>query len=290
MGRKTQWDVFISHASEDKENVVKPLVKLLSNMGVKVWYDNFSLKLGDSLSRSIDKGLSQSKYGILVISKAFIEKRWPEYELQSLVTLERAGKRTRIISIWHGISQKEVMRFSPFLADKIAENTSHHSIPEIAMRIIEVIRPDIFDNIQRLVALEKLLAKGETRNIPLSEIHHGPIRHEKLPKPLLIRISIIRNVFQEVFPISLEETIDNFRHDLRPEKEIRIWETLAAIYLKLTTEKELNIAQKKEIYAALLTYSIRPLTIEDFAKFQYVTSQMMIEARDTIVPESLIEK
>src|SRR6266566_119007 len=106
MSKKMKWDLFVSHSSEDKENFVKPLATLLNNMGVLVWYDEFSLKFGDSLSRSIDKGLSNSKYGVVVISKSFMEKRWPEYELQGLITLERAGKENRIIPIWHEVSHK----------------------------------------------------------------------------------------------------------------------------------------------------------------------------------------
>ena len=99
MNNNFEWDIFISHASEDKEKIVKPLAVLISEFGVKVWYDEFTLKFGDSLSRSIDKGLSNSKFGVVVISKAFMEKRWPEYELQGLVTLEIAGKGKRIIPI-----------------------------------------------------------------------------------------------------------------------------------------------------------------------------------------------
>ena len=114
MNNTFEWDIFISHASEDKEKFVKPLAVLLNKYGAKVWYDEFTLKLGDSLSRCIDKGLLKSKYGVVIISKAFIEKRWPEYELQSLVTLEMVGKGKRIIPIWYGVSRDEVITFSQF--------------------------------------------------------------------------------------------------------------------------------------------------------------------------------
>jgi len=80
-----QWDAFISHAWEDKESFVRPLAHALTALGAAVWYDEFSLRLGDSLSASIDKGLAGSRYGIVVLSKAFIAKRWPQRELQGLV-------------------------------------------------------------------------------------------------------------------------------------------------------------------------------------------------------------
>jgi len=61
------WDVFICHASEDKKDIAKPLALALIKMGLKVWYDEFTLKVGDSLRRSIDYGLSQSRYGIVIL-------------------------------------------------------------------------------------------------------------------------------------------------------------------------------------------------------------------------------
>jgi hypothetical protein len=72
------WDLFVSHASEDKETFVEPLAVALGRFGVKVWYDKFSLRLGDSLSRSIDNGLAKSDYGLVVLSPAFLQKRWPD--------------------------------------------------------------------------------------------------------------------------------------------------------------------------------------------------------------------
>lgn len=70
-----EYDVFISHASEEKEDVVRPLANALKEKGMSVWYDEFELKIGDSLRRKIDQGLSKSRFGIVVISKSFIQKR-----------------------------------------------------------------------------------------------------------------------------------------------------------------------------------------------------------------------
>jgi len=70
-----QYDLFISHASEDKASLVFPLASLLADLGVKVWYDEFELRVGDSLSRSIDKGLAGAAFGAVVISEAFLAKK-----------------------------------------------------------------------------------------------------------------------------------------------------------------------------------------------------------------------
>ena len=79
--RNAEYDVFISHASEDKEDFVKPLVEALQASGYRVWYDDFTLKIGDSLRRSIDNGLKNSRYGIVIFSSAFFAKNWTQYEV-----------------------------------------------------------------------------------------------------------------------------------------------------------------------------------------------------------------
>lgn len=134
-----EYDVFISHASEDKEEVVRPLAHALRMEGLKVWYDEFELKIGDSLRRKIDKGLANSKFGIVVLSKAFIKKGWTNYELDGIITKSVSGEQI-ILPIWHNISKKEVIDFSPSLADKLARNTLSNTVEEIANEIAEVIQ------------------------------------------------------------------------------------------------------------------------------------------------------
>lgn len=135
---QTQYDLFISHASEDKEEFVRPLAETLENIGVKVWYDEFTLKVGDSLRQSIDQGLVNSRFGTVILSSAFCSKNWTQYELDSMVAREMHGHKM-ILPIWHKIKKDEVMKFSPSLADKVALNTSMQSIEEIAGQLAEVI-------------------------------------------------------------------------------------------------------------------------------------------------------
>jgi len=134
-----EYDVFISHASEDKDEVVRPLANALRREGLRVWYDEFELKIGDSLRRKIDKGLANSKFGIVVLSKNFIKKGWTNYELDGIITKAVSGEQI-ILPIWHNISKKEVIDFSPSLADKLARNTLSNTVEEIASEISEVIQ------------------------------------------------------------------------------------------------------------------------------------------------------
>ncbi|MFK5951310.1 MAG: TIR domain-containing protein [Methylococcales bacterium] len=136
--RNVKYDVFISHASEDKKGFVKPLVEALQAAGYKVWYDEFTLKVGDSLRRSIDNGLKNSRYGIAVFSNAFFAKNWTQYELDGLVTREMEGHKV-ILPIWHMVSKDQVQNYSPTLADKKAINSSLSTIDEIVSQLAEVL-------------------------------------------------------------------------------------------------------------------------------------------------------
>ena len=133
-----EFDLFISHASEDKEEFVRPLAETLENLGIKVWYDEFTLRVGDSLRKSIDHGLVKSKFGTVIISSAFCSKNWTQYELDGMVAREMNGHKM-ILPIWHKVTKDDVINFSPNLADKVALNTSVHSIEEIANQLREVI-------------------------------------------------------------------------------------------------------------------------------------------------------
>jgi len=133
------FDVFISHASEDKDEVVRPLAEAMRQDGLEVWYDEFELKIGDSLRRKIDSGLARSRFGVVVLSQAFLGKGWTNYELDGLVTRAVSGEQV-LLPIWHNITKKEVIQYSPSLADKLARSTATHTVEEIAAEIIEVIK------------------------------------------------------------------------------------------------------------------------------------------------------
>jgi len=133
------WDVFISHASEDKSEIAAPLAHGLRALGFRVWYDEFSLRLGDSLREAIDRGLSGSKYGVVVLSENFFAKHWPQQELNGLATREVDGKKL-ILPVWHNLSFERVREFSPTLADRVAAKSSE-GLEAVISRIASVIRP-----------------------------------------------------------------------------------------------------------------------------------------------------
>jgi hypothetical protein len=126
--------IFISHASEDKETFVRPLAHALKSRGLQVWYDEFSLKLGDSLRRSIDRGLAECSAGVVVLSRSFFAKEWPQRELDALYAAEVAG-RSRILPVWHEVDSAFIAQVSPLLADRYAalsNNGVEHVSADIA--------------------------------------------------------------------------------------------------------------------------------------------------------------
>ena len=133
------WDVFISHASEDKEAVAIPLRDALTARGVTVWLDKTEMRIGHSLRRKIDEGIRSSRYGVVVLSQSFFAKGWTNHELDGLVTKTVAGEQT-LLPIWHDITGDQVRGYSPSLADKVALSTGSTSIEEIADQISEVVQ------------------------------------------------------------------------------------------------------------------------------------------------------
>jgi len=130
-----QWDVFVCHASEDKEDFVDSFAHRLKDSGLLVWYDAFSLKLGDSLRRKIDEGLANSKYGVVVLSKYFFSKEWPQNELDGLMSREIAGTKV-ILPVWHKITAEEVRSNSPILAGRVAAK-SEDGLEKVVLKVRE---------------------------------------------------------------------------------------------------------------------------------------------------------
>lgn len=127
-------DLFISHASEDKAAFVGPLADALISRGLTVWYDDYSLTLGDSLTREIDRGLRACRFGVVVLSPHFLSKEWPRIELDALITREVNERQKRILPIWHNVQRESVEQHSPLLASRLAISSSR-GLPEVVAAI-----------------------------------------------------------------------------------------------------------------------------------------------------------
>jgi uncharacterized protein DUF1883/TIR domain-containing protein len=133
------WDVFISHASEDKTSCARPLRDALVEHGITVWLDETEMRLGHSLRRRIDEGIRSSRFGVVILSAAFFGKGWTNHELDGLVTRTVAGEQS-LLPIWHDVTAEQVREYSPSLADKVAVSTTDTTIAEISAEIADLVR------------------------------------------------------------------------------------------------------------------------------------------------------
>ncbi len=166
----TERDVFISYASEERETVARPLAELLTSLGVSVWFDKFDLKMGDSLRRKIDEGLTTCRYGIVLLSPSFFGKHYTNRELDGLAQREVDGTKV-ILPVWIDIDEQEVRKFSPPLADRVAARWED-GIASIVMKIIEVIKPEVLDEFRNKEITLAIIDNGI--GIAAEKLEKGP--------------------------------------------------------------------------------------------------------------------
>jgi hypothetical protein len=142
------YDVFISHASEDKVLVAAALAAYLENRGFRVWLDEFELTVGDSLRCSIDHGLSASRFGLVILSPDFLRKAWTNRELDGLVAREDGNQKV-ILPIWHNLSKEDVLTYSPTLAGKMAVSTEQ-GLEYVAEQVVRAIARSASNNNDQL--------------------------------------------------------------------------------------------------------------------------------------------
>lgn len=130
-----EYDVFICHASEDKESVAQPLAQELRDRGVRVWIDETELLLGDSLRQKIDQGLASSRFGVVVLSRVFFTKKWTNLELDGLAEIEVQNDRVVVLPILSGLTRKELAKHSPLLAGKVAADWTE-GVDAVASQIV----------------------------------------------------------------------------------------------------------------------------------------------------------
>jgi hypothetical protein len=262
-----EWDLFISYASEDRDIVVTPLVKVFTQFGLKTWWDQFELNVGDSLSRKIDQGLARSRFGVVIISKAFLAKSWPEYELRGLTARELAVGSKVVLPAWFGVTSSDILKFSPPLADKKAVTIplppTEDDLIDTCLDILKVVKPSLLTRLMRRVAFEAAGLRSPRISVPTADLRStdlkllfGPRRHKELPESLLCRIRLVRAALLSVYPQSMEFWVDGFAGDAHPTTEVEIWERIALSYLEISQYLDLAPDEYTAIYTFFLAMSV----------------------------------
>lgn len=133
-------DVFLSHASEDKDEIARPLKGLLESRGISVWFDEINIKLGQSIRQEIESGIASCRFGVVIVSPDFFKKQWTQAELDALFSRKMSSGENLILPIWHRVSKDEVLKHSPLLGGILALNSSLHTVDEMADQIAGVIQ------------------------------------------------------------------------------------------------------------------------------------------------------
>jgi hypothetical protein len=263
MENNKKYDVFISHASEDKDEIVRPIATILERLSVRVWYDEFSLQLGDSLTASIDKGLQGSRFGLVVLSKAFLTKRWPDYEYRSLMTREIDGERA-ILPLWYDVTKEDVKGYSLYLADIKALQITKGNMGMVIFTILKTIRPDIWMEMRMRGVLRKAVAEGTPEVTKISEIKRATTKQSKLTKQQLIRSKAVYYGIGRHLNHTFDDYIDQYELDLVPERELQNWEIMNACYLEmLDRHANASSIDKSDYFKVLLALSLGLRTLKD---------------------------
>ena len=128
-----KYDVFISHASKDKEEYVDELNRTIKKLGINVFYDTDVLSWGDNWKQAILNGTAESEFAIIVISRNFFEREWTEKELAEFMSKQNESGQKIVLPLLHGISRMEMLNHYPSLEEIQYINTNDYSKEEIAI-------------------------------------------------------------------------------------------------------------------------------------------------------------
>lgn len=105
-------DVFLCHASEDKNNVVRPLAEALKKAGISYWLDEAEIRWGCDIFKSINEGLKTSHFVIVVLSKNYLQKKWPQAELSAAMNDELSSEIIKVLPLIVGSNneKEEILR------------------------------------------------------------------------------------------------------------------------------------------------------------------------------------
>jgi hypothetical protein len=136
-----QYDVFISHAYEDKSSFADELASALREKSVKLWYSGFELGIGDSIAGRVNAALASSRFGVVILSPSYLHKKWAMSELKALLAGETL--QDKILPVLYNITIDEVRAQLPLLADRFAISSEKGTaaIVEKILKAIETKQP-----------------------------------------------------------------------------------------------------------------------------------------------------
>lgn len=130
-------DIFLCHAWDDRQGAAKELHDILESLGVRVWFSEKDVGLGVPLLRAIDKGLANSKVGIVLVTPALLRRLPKESIADKELSALLAGDR--LIPVVHGTTYEELRDVSPLLASRTGLSTAEDTMKEVAAKLAELV-------------------------------------------------------------------------------------------------------------------------------------------------------
>mgnify|MGYP002591030856 FL=1 len=128
-----EYDVFISHANKDKEDLIEKLYRSLEMLGIKIFYDKESLEWGDNWKDRILNGTKKAEFAIIVISENFFDREWTEKELHEFLNRQNRNGQKLILPIVHNITMNQLKDKYPSVADIHALDSKQYTPDQIAL-------------------------------------------------------------------------------------------------------------------------------------------------------------
>lgn len=138
MSEHDMYDVFLCHASEDKDSIVRPLYEALIDLGLKVFLDSEEIGWGDSLIDVINKALHKSKYVVAVMTENSVEKKWPQKEINAVLGNEIKHGKNKLLPLIHGDAE-DILGHNFLMSDKLYKEWRGDP-NEIAQAILELLK------------------------------------------------------------------------------------------------------------------------------------------------------
>ena len=197
------------------------------------------------------------------MSKAFLCKRWPEYEYRSLMTREIDGERA-ILPLWYDVTKEDVKNFSLYLADIKALSISKANFGKILPAILKVVRPDIYQERRMQGVLRRAVEDGTKKLVKMSEIKRATSKQSKLTRQQLIRSKAVYYGIGRHLKRNFDDYVDQYELDVVPERELQSWEIMNACYLEaLERHSNATDRDREDYFKVLIALSVGWSEVKD---------------------------
>ena len=225
-------DIFICHAGEDKEEIVRPMVEAFSQAGISCWYDEAEIRWGDSIVQKVNEGLAASRYVVVVFSPAFVQKNWPQRELNAVLNQEASTGEVKVLPLLVGSEEekRQILKQFPLLNDK-RYLPWDGDLRNIINALMSRLRPEDISGSGQTKAVPALGLR-----VPLPKIKK---QFSQRDKDLFLRNSFV--VIRDYFQNGLQELNHQYQEVETDFAEVHNFKFIATIYLRGETANKCKI-------------------------------------------------